>query len=84
VLLGAGLFLSSSIGTVFKMFPQSVLGVILFMTGLQLALGSRRKKKPTASWSSRRRLLRSGTSAGPFCSAFWLTTHPGAEGCAPE
>ena len=41
VLLGAGLFLSSSIGTVFKMFPQSVLGVILFMAGLQLALGSR-------------------------------------------
>jgi MFS superfamily sulfate permease-like transporter len=41
VLLVAGLFLSSSIGTVFKMFPQSVLGVILFLAGLQLALGSR-------------------------------------------
>ncbi len=41
VLLGAGLFLSSSIGTVFKIFPQSVLGVILFMAGLQLAMGSR-------------------------------------------
>jgi MFS superfamily sulfate permease-like transporter len=41
ILLCAGLFLSSSIGTVFKMFPQSVLGVILFMAGLQLALGSR-------------------------------------------
>src|ERR1035437_9655872 len=41
ILLGAGLFLSSSIGTVFRMFPQSVLGVILFMAGLQLALGSR-------------------------------------------
>jgi len=41
VLLGAGLFLSASIGTVFKMFPPSVLGVILFMAGLQLALGSR-------------------------------------------
>lgn len=41
VLLGAGLFFSASIGTVFKMFPQSVLGVILFMAGLQLALGSR-------------------------------------------
>jgi len=41
VLLGAGLFLSGSIGTVFRMFPQSVLGVILFMAGLQLALGSR-------------------------------------------
>ena len=41
VLLGAGLFLSASIGTVFRMFPPSVLGVILFMAGLQLALGSR-------------------------------------------
>jgi MFS superfamily sulfate permease-like transporter len=41
ILLCAGLFLSSSIGTVFRIFPQSVLGVILFMAGLQLALGSR-------------------------------------------
>ncbi|TAK66434.1 MAG: sulfate transporter [Betaproteobacteria bacterium] len=41
VLLCAGLFLSSSIGTIFKIFPQGVLGVILFMAGLQLALGSR-------------------------------------------
>ncbi|MHB8667130.1 MAG: putative sulfate/molybdate transporter [Burkholderiales bacterium] len=41
VLLGAGLFLSASIGTLFRMFPQDVLGVILFMAGLQLALGSR-------------------------------------------
>lgn len=41
ILLCAGLFLSGSIGTVFRMFPQSVLGVILFLAGLQLALGSR-------------------------------------------
>lgn len=41
ILLGAGLFLSTSIGTIFKMFPASVLGVILFLAGLQLALGSR-------------------------------------------
>jgi len=41
ILLGAGLFLSASIGTVFRMFPPSVLGVILFLAGLQLALGSR-------------------------------------------
>ncbi len=41
ILLCAGLFLSESIGTVFRMFPQSVLGVILFLAGLQLALGSR-------------------------------------------
>ncbi|MCX7140618.1 MAG: putative sulfate/molybdate transporter [Proteobacteria bacterium] len=41
ILLCAGLFLSSSIDTIFKIFPQNVLGVILFMAGLQLALGSR-------------------------------------------
>jgi MFS superfamily sulfate permease-like transporter len=41
ILLGAGLFLSSSIDIVFKIFPHHVLGVILFMAGLQLALGSR-------------------------------------------
>lgn len=41
ILLVAGLFLSASIDTIFKMFPQHVLGVILFMAGLQLALGSR-------------------------------------------
>ena len=41
ILLGAGLFLSASIGTIFRIFPQSVLGVILFLAGLQLALGSR-------------------------------------------
>jgi MFS superfamily sulfate permease-like transporter len=41
VLLGAGLFLSASIVTVFRIFPQYVLGVILFLAGLQLALGSR-------------------------------------------
>jgi MFS superfamily sulfate permease-like transporter len=41
ILLCAGLFFSTSIGTVLKVFPQNVLGVILFMAGLQLALGSR-------------------------------------------
>jgi MFS superfamily sulfate permease-like transporter len=41
VLLCAGLFLSASIVTVFRMFPPNVLGVILFLAGLQLALGSR-------------------------------------------
>jgi MFS superfamily sulfate permease-like transporter len=40
-LLAAGLFLSASIGTLFGIFPPYVLGVILFMAGLQLALGSR-------------------------------------------
>lgn len=41
ILLSAGLFLSSSIDTIFRIFPQTVLGVILFLAGLQLALGSR-------------------------------------------
>ena len=41
LLLGAGLFLAGSIGTLFRLFPASVLGVILFLAGLQLALGSR-------------------------------------------
>ena len=41
ILLCAGLFLAASIDTVFRMFPHHVLGVILFLAGLQLALGSR-------------------------------------------
>lgn len=41
ILLGAGVFLPSSISTIFQLFPTSVLGVILFFAGLQLALGSR-------------------------------------------
>lgn len=41
VLLAAGIFLPSSIATIFKLFPSSVLGVILFLAGLQLAMGSR-------------------------------------------
>lgn len=41
ILLCAGPFLSVSIGTVFRMFPQNIPGVILSMAGLQLALGSR-------------------------------------------
>lgn len=41
LLLGAGLFLAGSIGTLFRLFPPAVLGVILFLAGLQLALGSR-------------------------------------------
>ncbi len=41
ILLAAGLFFSSSIATVFAMFPPSLLGVILFLAGIQLALGSR-------------------------------------------
>jgi hypothetical protein len=39
-LVGLALFLSGSIETVFRIFPTPVLGVILFLTGGQLALGS--------------------------------------------
>ena len=41
ILLIAGVTLPSSITTIFQLFPTSVLGVILFFAGLQLALGSR-------------------------------------------
>ncbi|MCZ8250932.1 MAG: putative sulfate/molybdate transporter [Hylemonella sp.] len=41
VLLAAGLFFADSIGTLFRLFPPAVLGVILFLAGVQLALGSR-------------------------------------------
>ena len=34
------LFFSSSVETIFKIFPAPILGVILFLTGAQLALGS--------------------------------------------
>lgn len=40
ILLGMALFLSGSIQTLLSLFPPAVLGVILFLTGAQLALGS--------------------------------------------
>ena len=40
ILLLLALFLSGSIQTLFGLFPRPVLGVILFLTGAQLALGS--------------------------------------------
>ncbi|HEV7612868.1 MAG TPA: putative sulfate/molybdate transporter [Steroidobacteraceae bacterium] len=40
LLLSFAFCFSSSIGAVFSLFPQAVLGVILFLTGAQLALGS--------------------------------------------
>ena len=40
VLTALALFFSGSIETIFKIFPTPVLGVILFLTGGQLALGS--------------------------------------------
>jgi MFS superfamily sulfate permease-like transporter len=40
ILLVVALFFSSSVQTLFAIFPPSVLGVILFLTGAQLALGS--------------------------------------------
>ncbi len=40
LLLIVALFFSSSVATIFKIFPAPILGVILFLTGAQLALGS--------------------------------------------
>jgi MFS superfamily sulfate permease-like transporter len=40
VLLVAAIFLSSSVGVLLRLFPTSILGVILFLTGAQLALGA--------------------------------------------
>jgi len=40
LLLLTALFFSDSVGTLLRLFPSSVLGVILFLTGAQLALGS--------------------------------------------
>jgi hypothetical protein len=40
LLLSFAFCFSSSIGAVFNLFPQAVLGVVLFLTGAQLALGS--------------------------------------------
>jgi MFS superfamily sulfate permease-like transporter len=40
ILLCLSLLFSNSVLVLFKVFPQSILGVILFLTGAQLALGS--------------------------------------------
>ncbi len=41
ILLGVGLFFAGSVDVLFAIFPRSVLGVILFLAGLELAMGSR-------------------------------------------
>jgi len=86
VLLVAGLFLSSSIDTIFGMFPQSVLGVILFLAGLQLALGSRDVGAEKAD-----RFVVLATAAFAIwnvgvavLSAYWYTTRRGAGGCGSK
>jgi hypothetical protein len=40
VLLATSIFFSGSVGTFLRFFPTSILGVILFLTGAQLALGA--------------------------------------------
>lgn len=40
ILVVIAVFFSSSVTTLFRMFPAPILGVVLFMTGAQLALGS--------------------------------------------
>jgi MFS superfamily sulfate permease-like transporter len=41
VLLVLALFFADSVGTLFSLFPASVLGVILFLAGAELAIGGR-------------------------------------------
>ena len=40
LLLGLALFFSHSVDALFQLFPTAVLGVVLFLTGVQLAAGS--------------------------------------------
>ncbi len=40
LLIALGLFFSGSVQTIFGVIPREILGVILFLTGAQLALGS--------------------------------------------
>jgi MFS superfamily sulfate permease-like transporter len=40
ILLLVAFFLAGSVSTILELFPRAVLGVILFLTGAQLALGS--------------------------------------------
>ena len=40
LLLLAAIFFGGSVATFLRLFPPSILGVILFLTGAQLALGS--------------------------------------------
>ena len=41
LLLAVGLFLGDSVAVLFRLFPPAVLGIILFLAGVQLALGSK-------------------------------------------
>lgn len=41
ILVATALFFSDSIATIFRLFPQSALGVVLFLAGTELALGVR-------------------------------------------
>jgi len=58
VLLLVALFFSGSIATVLRIFPQPILGVILFLTGGQLALGTCYDK-----WSKGERFVMYTTAA---------------------
>ncbi len=41
LLLAIGLFLADSVALIFRLFPHAVLGVILFLAGVQLAMNSK-------------------------------------------
>jgi hypothetical protein len=51
VLLVTAICFSSSVGTFLRFFPTSILGVILFLTGAQLALGAGDLSKDKANAS---------------------------------
>lgn len=48
LLLVLAVFFSGSVDALFRLFPTAILGVILFLTGAQLALGSRDFSKDKA------------------------------------
>jgi hypothetical protein len=58
VLLALGLFASTSVGTLLELFPRPLLGVLLFLAGLQLASGA-----AMAEGGRRERLVLLGTAA---------------------
>jgi hypothetical protein len=53
IVLLTGLFLSESVGTLFRLFPPALLGVILMFGGLELAAGV----QPTSATKADRYVL---------------------------
>ena len=83
VLLTLALFFSGSVGTLLRLFPPSILGVILFLTGAQLALGScdLSKDKGERFVTVITARLPSGTLASPSWLGWRPTGSTSAAGC---